>query len=187
MTLYGLCHFALDDEERYYEQWFEKLLCDTTHQDGAPSLFLGHFFPRSGLSVTFQVIYKDGSLLACAVNALSLALLHAGLPLRSTVFAFHYVARFDDDKKRDTVRLICNPNEEQERRVIFDVTLVTENTSVHRDEILALQFLSRSHHASNGHASGPLGDVAEACLADCLNLSKKHAGDILGHFRSILS
>ncbi|RHY17822.1 hypothetical protein DYB37_004271 [Aphanomyces astaci] len=44
-------------------------------------------FPRAVISLTVQVVEDDGSLLAVAINAVNLALLDAGIPMRSLVGA----------------------------------------------------------------------------------------------------
>jgi exosome complex component RRP46 len=44
-------------------------------------------FPRAVISIVVQVIEDDGSLLAVAINAVSLALMDAGVPMVSVVTA----------------------------------------------------------------------------------------------------
>ncbi|ETV90976.1 hypothetical protein H310_14314 [Aphanomyces invadans] len=44
-------------------------------------------YPRAVISITVQVVEDDGSLLAVAINAVNLALLDAGIPMRSLVGA----------------------------------------------------------------------------------------------------
>ncbi|KAK3235725.1 hypothetical protein CYMTET_54092 [Cymbomonas tetramitiformis] len=43
--------------------------------------------PRTGISVILQVLQNDGSVLACAINATSMALIDAGVPLKGLVAA----------------------------------------------------------------------------------------------------
>lgn len=50
------------------------------------SLFL-HLHPRSTLHITIHVLSQDGSLLACALNAATLALVDAGVPMADYVIA----------------------------------------------------------------------------------------------------
>ncbi|OQS01950.1 U4/U6 small nuclear ribonucleoprotein Prp4 [Thraustotheca clavata] len=44
-------------------------------------------FPRTVISITVQVVEDDGSLLAVSINAINLALMDAGIPMRSVVGA----------------------------------------------------------------------------------------------------
>ncbi|KAM4641327.1 exosome complex component RRP46 [Discoglossus pictus] len=47
------------------------------------SVIMGSLHPRSSITVILQVVSDAGSLLSCALNASCLALLDAGLPMRS--------------------------------------------------------------------------------------------------------
>ena len=197
-------HFFLDDEERYYEQWFERLISDTEAEHstnyGKNGILLGHFFPRSGLTIVFQVVRKGGSLLACAVNALSLALLNAGLPLTSTIFAFHYAAFIEedtsmasspsDDSKEMKIYLVCNPDAQQERDSLFSVTLVTENTTLlpseqEESKILCLDYISKFDNSAKLKSSKCI--AGESYFINCLEKSKEYAPALLDHFRTLLS
>eukprot|EP00039_Didymoeca_costata_P027684 m.18927 g.18927 ORF g.18927 m.18927 type:complete len:227 (+) comp6449_c0_seq1:80-760(+) len=51
------------------------------------SIILGDEFPRTRIIVTLQEMSNDGSLFACALNAASLALMDAGIPMRECVAA----------------------------------------------------------------------------------------------------
>ncbi|CAK4716742.1 hypothetical protein LEN26_020253 [Aphanomyces euteiches] len=51
-----------------------------------PIIYLENF-PRAVISVTVQVVEDDGSLLSVAINAMNLALLDAGIPMRCLVGA----------------------------------------------------------------------------------------------------
>ncbi|XXH06154.1 hypothetical protein Hte_012600 [Hypoxylon texense] len=46
-----------------------------------------HLFPRSTISVSLHVLSQDGSLLACLVNAATLALVDAGIPMADYLVA----------------------------------------------------------------------------------------------------
>ncbi|KAI2618971.1 ribosomal protein S5 domain 2-like protein [Hypomontagnella submonticulosa] len=75
-----------------------------------------HLFPRSTISISLHVLAQDGSLLACAVNAATLALVDAGVPMTDYLVACtagstssHAAA---DDKADPLIDL--NNQEEQE-------------------------------------------------------------------------
>lgn len=46
-----------------------------------------HLYPHSIISLSFQVLSQDGSLLACLINAATLALVDAGIPMHDYVVA----------------------------------------------------------------------------------------------------
>eukprot|EP00033_Pygsuia_biforma_P001977 GCRY01002200.1.p1 GENE.GCRY01002200.1~~GCRY01002200.1.p1 ORF type:complete len:258 (+),score=1.89 GCRY01002200.1:128-901(+) len=51
------------------------------------AVILGQDFPRCGISICVQVVRDDGSVLSAAINAVCLALLHSGIPMKSLVAA----------------------------------------------------------------------------------------------------
>lgn len=51
------------------------------------SAILTHLYPRSQINIFLQVICDDGGALPCAINAASLALISAGIPMREFVCA----------------------------------------------------------------------------------------------------
>eukprot|EP00455_Lapot_gusevi_P045404 TRINITY_DN5802_c0_g1_i1.p1 TRINITY_DN5802_c0_g1~~TRINITY_DN5802_c0_g1_i1.p1 ORF type:complete len:266 (+),score=39.68 TRINITY_DN5802_c0_g1_i1:33-800(+) len=51
------------------------------------SVILTHLFPRSEIDIYVQVIQNDGGVTACALNAATLALIDAGIPLKDYVCA----------------------------------------------------------------------------------------------------
>lgn len=61
--------------------------CERIIQECVSSCLLLHEAPRSLHSVAIQVVEDDGSALACAVNALSLALLDAAIPMKHSFSA----------------------------------------------------------------------------------------------------
>jgi exosome complex component RRP41 len=46
-----------------------------------------HLFPRSTISINLHVLSQDGSLLAACINATTLALIDAGIPMQDYVVA----------------------------------------------------------------------------------------------------
>jgi exosome complex component RRP41 len=49
------------------------------------SVILAHLFPRSTIAITVQVLQDDGACLSVAINAVTLALTNAGIPMRDMV------------------------------------------------------------------------------------------------------
>lgn len=84
-----------------------------------------HLFPMSQISVTLYVLHQDGSLLAALINATTLALIDAGIPMSDYVTActaglttFHAAG----DEKADPL-LDVNKQEEDELPFLTAATL----------------------------------------------------------------
>mmetsp|Transcript_8152 Transcript_8152/g.12091 ORF Transcript_8152/g.12091 Transcript_8152/m.12091 type:complete len:247 (-) Transcript_8152:807-1547(-) len=56
-------------------------------EDMFRSVILVDQYPKSRLDINVEVVQADGSLLCAAVNAISLALLHAGVPMKDMICA----------------------------------------------------------------------------------------------------
>ncbi|KAJ3124104.1 Exosome component 5 [Nowakowskiella sp. JEL0407] len=68
-------HFS-GTKERIYEK---------TIRETFSASILSALHPRTSIQITIQVLSEDGSILATAINAVSLALIDAGLPLKSVL------------------------------------------------------------------------------------------------------
>ncbi|KAI8811040.1 ribosomal protein S5 domain 2-type protein, partial [Cladochytrium replicatum] len=78
--------------------------------------------PRTSFQITCQVMSDDGSTLAAAINAVSLALIDAGAPLRSVPGAI--CCAFDEDGA-----LIVDPSQKEMERAKSVHTFAFENDS----------------------------------------------------------
>jgi len=56
-------------------------------QNTFASVILTHLFPRSEIAITLHILSQDGSVLASCINATTLALIDAGIPLYDYVTA----------------------------------------------------------------------------------------------------
>jgi len=67
----------------------DKRVTEMQHTIGAAfeSTLFTHLYPHSTISITLNVLSQDGSLLACAINAATLALVDAGVPMSDYVAA----------------------------------------------------------------------------------------------------
>mmetsp|Transcript_2040 Transcript_2040/g.2897 ORF Transcript_2040/g.2897 Transcript_2040/m.2897 type:complete len:280 (+) Transcript_2040:24-863(+) len=78
------------------------------------SVLMLHLYPSCEISLIVQVIFDDGSALACAVNACCLALLDAGLALKSTFAAstcMRLTVTLEDD--RETTMWWIDPTQQE--------------------------------------------------------------------------
>lgn len=51
------------------------------------AIIMTHLLPRSQITICIRIINDDGGALCCAVNASTLALMNAGIPMKSTLIA----------------------------------------------------------------------------------------------------
>jgi exosome complex component RRP41 len=88
----------------------------TTISDAFASAIFTHLYPHSTISITLHILSQDGSLLAACINATTLALIDAGIPLRDYVVACtagSTSSYSSNDEKADPL-LDLNGLEEQE-------------------------------------------------------------------------
>ena len=72
-----------------------------------------HLFPRSTITVTLHVLSQDGSLLAACLNATTLALIDAGVPMSDYIVACTAGSILSDNDNADPI-LDLTGSEEQE-------------------------------------------------------------------------
>eukprot|EP00048_Salpingoeca_helianthica_P017678 m.238521 g.238521 ORF g.238521 m.238521 type:complete len:225 (-) comp21828_c0_seq1:116-790(-) len=84
----------------------------------ASKIIIGAQHPRSSISIVLQVISDDGSLLACAVNAMCLALLDAGVVLETCAAAASCVLNSVDRS------ITLDPTSAQEKAASAQLTMV---------------------------------------------------------------
>lgn len=89
------------------------------------SALFTHLYPHSTISLTLHVLSQDGSLLAACINASTLALIDAGIPMSDYVVACtagSTSSYSSNDEKADPL-LDLNTNEEQELPFLTVATL----------------------------------------------------------------
>ena len=71
----------------------------------AGSLILANLYPKTVIKITCQIMSQDGSILSAAINAMILALLDSGLPMKSTCCAVTCIINKDGDLVLDPTAL----------------------------------------------------------------------------------
>lgn len=79
------------------------------------STILSALFPRTKISIIIQEINNDGSLLATIINATTLALMDAGIPIKSLIAASSTVIQEDDIQITKKNIDVCLENEQNAR------------------------------------------------------------------------
>src|SRR5690349_8477463 len=88
----------------------------TTISQAFQAHLITHLYPRSTISISLHVLSLDGALLAACLNAASLALVDAGVPMPSILAAITTgsIAPTDDATSKSEPILDLNNAEEQE-------------------------------------------------------------------------
>lgn len=89
------------------------------------STLFTHLYPHSTISISLSVLSQDGSLLACCLNACTLALIDAGIPMSDYITsctAGSTSSYSSNDEAADPL-LDLNTNEEQELPFLTVATL----------------------------------------------------------------
>lgn len=97
----------------------------TTVSDAFASAIFTHLYPHSTISITLHILSQDGSLLAACLNATTLALIDAGIPMRDYIVACtagSTSSYSSNDEKADPL-LDLNGLEEQELPFLTVATL----------------------------------------------------------------
>jgi exosome complex component RRP41 len=97
----------------------------TTISDAFASAIFTHLYPHSTISITLHILSQDGSLLAACLNATTLALIDAGIPMRDYIVACtagSTSSYSSNDEKADPL-LDLNGLEEQELPFLTVATL----------------------------------------------------------------
>jgi exosome complex component RRP41 len=97
----------------------------TTISDAFASAIFTHLYPHSTISITLHVLSQDGSLLAACLNATTIGLIDAGIPMRDYVVACtagSTSSYSSNDEKADPL-LDLNGLEEQELPFLTVATL----------------------------------------------------------------
>jgi exosome complex component RRP41 len=97
----------------------------TTISSAFASAVFTHLYPHSTINITLHILNQDGSLLAACLNAATLALIDAGIPMRDYIVACtagSTSSYASNDEKADPL-LDLNVLEEQELPFLTVATL----------------------------------------------------------------
>lgn len=125
-----------------------------------------HLFPHSSIALTLHVLAQDGSLLAACINAATLALIDAGIPMRDYICACTAgsTSSYSSNDEQADPLLDLNASEEQE------LPFVTVATVGKSDDVSVLVMETR---VQVGRLEGMLAVGVDGC---------KQVRDILDKF-----
>ncbi len=91
-------------------------------RNSCEAVIISTLHPRTSISITVQEMQNCGSLVACCINASCLALLDAGVPMKSTVASVHCILD-------DTNSIILDPTTKEQKKETASLTFAFESQS----------------------------------------------------------
>ncbi|EXJ83298.1 hypothetical protein A1O1_06917 [Capronia coronata CBS 617.96] len=137
-----------------------------------------HLYPRSTISISLHVLSLDGALLVACLNAASLALVDAGVPMPSILAAISSgsVTPTDDSSARPEPILDLNNTEEQELPFLSIATVAGQPGS--EDKVSVLMMESR---CQIGGANSKLESMMATGVDGCKQVRRKMEDVIRKH------
>ncbi|RMZ76098.1 hypothetical protein DV737_g4964, partial [Chaetothyriales sp. CBS 132003] len=113
----------------------------TTISNAFQSHLFTHLYPRSTISISLHVLSLDGALLAACLNAASLALIDAGVPMPSilTAISSGIIANTDDPSITPEPVLDLNTAEEQELPFLSLATVAAQPDEEDKVSVLMME------------------------------------------------
>ncbi|XP_062539018.1 exosome complex component RRP46 [Armigeres subalbatus] len=119
------------------------------------SAILTGLHPRTAISIQIQEMQDQGGLVACAINAVCLALMNSGIEMKYLVAAVHSVLRQDGT-------LALDPDELQSKDSLAKFTFVFENCTRNTVSIYTHgKFTTEQYHRALKMAEQAVGKVFE--------------------------
>ncbi|OTB01312.1 hypothetical protein M426DRAFT_323581 [Hypoxylon sp. CI-4A] len=115
-----------------------------------------HLFPRSTISLSLHILSQDGSLLACLINAATLALVDAGVPMTDYLVACSAGSTSSYAAADDTADPLMDLNNQEEQELPF----LTVGTLGSTDKVAVLVCESR---VQVGRLEGMMVTAADGC------------------------
>ncbi|KAI4865506.1 ribosomal protein S5 domain 2-like protein [Hypoxylon rubiginosum] len=116
-----------------------------------------HLFPRSTISISLHILSQDGSLLACLVNAATLALVDAGIPMTDYLVACSAGSTSSHAAGDERADPLIDLNSQEEQELPF-LTVATLGAT---DKVAALVCESR---VQVGRLEGMMAAAADGCV-----------------------
>ena len=113
----------------------------TTISQAFQSHLFTHLYPRSSISISLHILSLDGGLLAACLNAATLALVDAGVPMPSILAAISSgnITPTDDALAKSATVLDLNNVEEQELPFLAIATVVGDQEEEDNVSVLVME------------------------------------------------
>lgn len=142
-----------------------------------------HLYPRSTISIVLHILSLDGGVLAACLNAASLALVDAGVPMPSILAAVTsgHISSTDDPASSSDPVLDLSNAEEQELPFL---SVATVAAIAGEDEKVAVLVMESRIQAEGG--GGKLEGMLALGVDGCKRVRKIFEGIIKGHGAKVL-
>ncbi|RMZ78390.1 hypothetical protein DV738_g3893, partial [Chaetothyriales sp. CBS 135597] len=140
-TEISIAPFAQIERRRRGKNDKRVLELQTAISNAFQSHLFTHLYPRSTISISVHVLSLDGALLAACLNAASLALVDAGVPMPSILAAISsgIIANTDDPSKKPEPVLDLNTAEEQELPFLSLATVAAQPEEEDKVSVLMME------------------------------------------------
>ncbi|KAK4943337.1 Exosome non-catalytic core component [Elasticomyces elasticus] len=140
-TEINIAPFAQMDRRRRNRNDKRTQELQTTISNAFQSHLFTHLYPRSTISITLHVLSLDGALLVACLNAASLALVDAGVPMPSILAAISSgsITPTDDSSAKPEPILDLNNAEEQELPFLSIATVSGQQGMEDRVSVLMME------------------------------------------------
>lgn len=182
-TEINLAPFAQMDRRRRNRNDKRTQELQTTISQAFQSHLFAHLYPRSTISISLHVLSLDGALLVACLNAASLALVDAGIPMPSILAAISSgsIAPADDSSARPEPILDLNLAEEQELPFLSLATVAGNQGE--EDKVSVLIMESR---ISIGRSNNKMESMLATGVDGCSQVRKKMEDVIRKHGTKIM-
>lgn len=140
--------------------------CEKIIQNIAETAILTPLHPRTQINITVQVLHDNGSLLACAINAVSMALQDAGVSLQFLPIAISQIVTKNDLEEES---IIFSPNKDEEENLISEILFVFDSTN------------------KNIICSNVRGKISTGNYKNCLKLASNASDTILQFYKESIA
>lgn len=144
----------------------------TTIANAFSTVLHTHLFPRSSISISLYVLSQDGSLLACLINAATLALIDAGININDYLVACTGGSTSSHSAADDSADPIVDLNGQEEQELPF-LTVATLGAT---DKVIVLVCESR---VQISRLEGMMVAAADGCkkIREYLDSKVRERGD----------
>ncbi|KIX08195.1 uncharacterized protein Z518_02851 [Rhinocladiella mackenziei CBS 650.93] len=182
-TELNIAPFAQMDRRRRIRNDKRIMELQTTISNTFQSHLFTHMYPRSTISISLHVLSLDGALLAACLNAASLALVDAGVPMPSILAAISSgsITPADDSSAKPEPILDLNNAEEQELPFLSIATVSGQQGL--EDKVSALMMESR---CQIGGANSKLESMLATGVDGCKQMRRKMEEVIRKHGAKVM-
>ena len=182
-TEINIAPFAQQDRRRRTKGDKRVQELQTTISQAFQSHLFTHLYPRSSISIALHVLSLDGALLAACINAASLALVDAGVPMPSILAAVTSGHITSADEKAESSDPVLDLSNAEEQELPFMSVATVAAMPGEEDKISVLIMESRVQFEQGG---GKLDAMLALGVDGCKRVRDVMEGVVRGHGAKVL-